>query len=58
MDHKEREEQKTFLAELVKEESPIGLWDLHAKGDNLRENPYKTPPNNLTTKEKDVNVKG
>jgi hypothetical protein len=53
-----REEQKTFLAELVKEKSPEGLWDLEAKGEKLRDNPYKTPPNNITTKEKEVNVKG
>ncbi|SHI78386.1 hypothetical protein [Desulfofundulus thermosubterraneus] len=48
-----RKEQKTFRHELVREESPLELWDLNAKGKHLRENPYKTPPNNLTTKRKD-----
>ncbi|AKX93637.1 hypothetical protein [Neomoorella thermoacetica] len=47
-----RDEQKTFRHELVREESPRDLWDLETKGENLRENPYKTPPNNLTTKRK------
>ncbi|WP_157833527.1 hypothetical protein [Desulfotruncus alcoholivorax] len=38
--------------ELVQEESPQGLWDKDKEGEALRENPYKTPPNNLTTKKK------
>ncbi|KYH32480.1 MULTISPECIES: hypothetical protein [Moorella (nom. illeg.)] len=42
--------QKTFRHELIREESPEELWNLEAKGEVLRENPYKTPPNNLTTK--------
>lgn len=53
-----REQQKTHKGELVKEESPEGLWDLREKGKDLKNNPYKTPPNNLTNKAKDHNVKG
>jgi len=53
-----REEQKTFKGEIVDEQSPGGLWDLEVKGERLRNNPYKMPPNNLTTKRRDANVKG
>jgi hypothetical protein len=44
--------KKTFKHELVQEESPQQLWDKEQKGESLRQNPYKTPPNNLTTKKK------
>lgn len=47
-----RDINKTYKHELVREESPPGLWDKDRKGKALRENPYKTPPNNLTTKRK------
>lgn len=45
--------KKTYAHEMVREESPGELWDLKRKARELRENPYKTPPNNLTTKQKD-----
>lgn len=44
--------KKTFAHEMVREESPSELWDLKRKAEVLRENPYKTPPNNLTTRQK------
>ncbi|WP_157872798.1 hypothetical protein [Desulfoscipio gibsoniae] len=44
--------KKTFKHELVHEESPRRLWDKDEQGEALRQNPYKTPPNNLTTKQK------
>lgn len=44
--------KKTYKHELVREESPEGVWDKDKEGRALRENPYKTPPNNLTTKKK------
>jgi len=44
--------KKTFKHELVQEESPLELWNKDEKGEALRNNPYKTPPNNLTTKKK------
>jgi len=47
-----QDNKKTFKHELVQEESPIELWDKDEKGESLRRNPYKTPPNNLTTKQK------
>lgn len=43
--------KRTYRSELVREESPRDLWDLDHAAQNLRENPYKTPPNNLTTKQ-------
>lgn len=47
-----QEIKKTYRHELVPEPSPDGLWDKDKEGEALRENPYKTPPNNLTTKQK------
>lgn len=47
-----KETRKTYKHELVREESPPGLWDKDKESQALRENPYKTPPNNLTTKQK------
>jgi len=47
-----RKNDKTFKHELIREESPAGMWDKDKKGGALRENPMKTPPNNLTTKKK------
>ena len=47
-----QDNKKTFQHELVREESPVELWDKDEKGEALRQNPYKTPPNNLTTKQK------
>ena len=44
--------KKTFKHELVQEASPQGLWDQDKEGEALLENPYKTPPNNLTAKKK------
>ncbi|SFR13327.1 hypothetical protein [Desulfoscipio geothermicus] len=49
---KVQEKDETFKHELVREESPADLWDKDKKGEALRENPMKTPPNNLTTKKK------
>jgi len=45
-----RAEQKTFRHELIREEPPDGFRNLKAKGQDLRENPFKSPPNNLTTR--------
>jgi len=47
-----QDNNKTFKHELVQEKSPIELWDKDEKGEALRQNPYKTPPNNLTNKQK------
>jgi hypothetical protein len=47
-----KDDKKAFKYELVREESPRELWDKDEKGEALRQNPYKTPPNNLTTKQK------
>lgn len=38
-----------FKGEMVDEKDPT---DLDPTGRSMRKNPYKTPPNNLTTKDK------
>ncbi|MCF8010498.1 MAG: hypothetical protein K9L17_05995 [Clostridiales bacterium] len=55
---KRQNQQKTFKGELVEERTPEGFRDLAAEEEHAKENPYKTPPNNLTNKAKDYNVKG